>query len=126
LTLGSERLSGPLPDDAAFPLRDAGKHVGDQFALRCREINAEIDRNDVEAMLPRLFQQTAEIDYGARESVELGDHDTRDPSRPARFERAAQARTIPHRPSALDVLFNPDELPTASRYLHLDRVALSL
>jgi len=55
--LDLERLARPHADHPALPLCDRREHVGDQLPGRRREVEAEVERDDVEATLARLLKK---------------------------------------------------------------------
>jgi hypothetical protein len=60
---GSEAFGGSLPDDAPLPLRHGGDHVGDELALWCREVEAEVEGDDVEATFAGFLEELREVDH---------------------------------------------------------------
>src|SRR5690242_21282603 len=83
--LDGERVSCPLPDDPPFPLRRRGHDVRHELARRGREVDAEVERNEVPAALGGTLEQAGEVEQRSRETIELRDDD---PARVPGFDGA--------------------------------------
>jgi len=70
LALFGERISDPLAHDPNLPLSDRREHVRDQLAIRRAEVEAKVERDDVEAAPARQLEQLARVHDGPAQPVE--------------------------------------------------------
>ena len=75
LPADGEGILCSLPDNPPFPLSRRSHHRGEELSGRGGEVDTEIERDDIEAGLLRLGQETGEVHERAAEAVELRNND---------------------------------------------------
>src|SRR5207244_7186866 len=73
--LAGERLLSALGARLPLCLNEGREHVRDQFARPALELEAEVERDQVEAPVARVFEQAGDLDDPPAQPVELGDNE---------------------------------------------------